>query len=328
MNQFPRPRVVVSACLEFEPVRYNGQVMPCPIIRDLQPHADYVTVCPEVEIGLGIPRDPIRIVKNSTGLHLIQPRTGKDVTQKMDAFTDDFLNRLPPIDGFIFKSQSPTIGLHNIKVYAGVEKAPVIDKTSGFFAQKIIDHYGGYPMEEDDRLRNIAIRHHFLTKLFTFARFRQHAQLSREHLRVFHEENRLLFHTYNETQWSRLEEFMKTDIHDTSPHERYLEGLKHLLARPPSVADYLTLAHNIIDTGSAQTTPGQQEACRDAVRHYENNTLCLAGLMQILKTYAGFTGQNHLLQQTLFYPYPDDLLPPIEGDRDKDYWKDRAFTYG
>jgi len=63
MNMFPKPVVVVSACLEFENVRYDGQVIPCKIVRDLEPYVEYIKVCPEVAIGLGVPRDPIRIVK-------------------------------------------------------------------------------------------------------------------------------------------------------------------------------------------------------------------------------------------------------------------------
>jgi uncharacterized protein YbbK (DUF523 family) len=115
-------------------VRYDGQVIPCKIVRDLEPYVEYIKVCPEFAIGLGVPRDPIRIVKRDGDKRLIQPKTKGNITEKMNDFTTRFINSLPDVDGFIFKSKSPTIGLRGIKVYGGIENAPVIERSSGFFA--------------------------------------------------------------------------------------------------------------------------------------------------------------------------------------------------
>jgi len=75
--------VVSSKCLEFEACRYNGVMIPDPFVRKLIPLADFLPVCPEMEIGLGVPRDPIRVVSEKGGLRLIQPSTGLDCTEKM-----------------------------------------------------------------------------------------------------------------------------------------------------------------------------------------------------------------------------------------------------
>jgi uncharacterized protein YbbK (DUF523 family) len=164
MMNFPKPVVVVSACLEFEKVRYDGQVIPCKIVRDLEPFVEYIRVCPEFAIGLGVPRDPIRIIKIGGEKRLIQPKTKEDITEKMNNFTTGFIQSLPDVDGFIFKSKSPTIGLRGIKVYAGIEQSAVLEQSSGFFADQIIQAFPDYPMEEDDRLRNATIRDNFLVK--------------------------------------------------------------------------------------------------------------------------------------------------------------------
>ncbi|HTY07903.1 MAG TPA: DUF523 domain-containing protein, partial [Candidatus Edwardsbacteria bacterium] len=78
--------MVASRCLEFEACRYNGQMIPCPVVRQLQPLADFRPVCPEVEIGLGVPRDPIRIVESKGKRSLYQPSTGRDLTETMGDF--------------------------------------------------------------------------------------------------------------------------------------------------------------------------------------------------------------------------------------------------
>ena len=99
-----RPIVVVSKCLDLDACRYNGQFIRVPFIRALQRHVEIRPVCPEVEIGLGTPRDPIRIVVVGKTRHLVQPATGRDVTGIMEKFTRTFLDGIGEVDGFILKS--------------------------------------------------------------------------------------------------------------------------------------------------------------------------------------------------------------------------------
>lgn len=195
MTNFSKPKIVASACLEFDKVRYDGQVVPSKIIKDLEPFSEFKKVCPEFEIGLGVPRYPIRIVKVDGGYRLIQHKTNRDVTEDTNNFTEKFINGLEEVDGFIFKSKSSTMGVSGIKVYSGMQGSPVIEKCSGFFAGKIAKEYAGHPIEEEDRLRNKKIRDHFLTALFLFADFRESKKQNK--LDEFHENNRLLFNFYN-----------------------------------------------------------------------------------------------------------------------------------
>ena len=95
VRDFTKPRVVVSRCIEFEPVRYNGQMMTSDLVRSLKPLVEFIPVCPEVEVGLGVPREPVRIVKVGDTLRLIQPATGLDLTDRMNRFSREFLDALP-----------------------------------------------------------------------------------------------------------------------------------------------------------------------------------------------------------------------------------------
>jgi len=104
VREYPRPRLVVSRCIEFDPCRYDGSKIPSPTVARLREYADCIPVCPEVEIGLGIPRATVRIVRIDGADHLMQPATGRDVTEEMSAFAAGYLDSLPQIDGFILKS--------------------------------------------------------------------------------------------------------------------------------------------------------------------------------------------------------------------------------
>ena len=90
---------MVSRCLEFDHCRYNGDMITSHIVSKLKGYVDFLPVCAEVEIGLGIPRNPVRIVLEGGEQRLVQPATGRDVTEDMNAFSASFLDSLDSVDG-------------------------------------------------------------------------------------------------------------------------------------------------------------------------------------------------------------------------------------
>lgn len=172
MKRFPRPNVVVSNCLELSACRYNGQVIHDDFVKKLSDHVNLVPVCPEVSIGLGVPRFPIRLVSQEKKVRLIQPATNLDLTDKMQDFCSDFLSRLKDVDGFILKFRSPSCGLKDVRFYSKAEKSAALGKTSGVFGGNVVRMFPGLAIEDEGRLRSLKIREHFLTKLFTLASFR------------------------------------------------------------------------------------------------------------------------------------------------------------
>jgi uncharacterized protein YbbK (DUF523 family) len=111
MAEFPRPRVVVSSCLGLDACRFDGSSASSRFVELLQPHVDLVPVCPELSLGLGAPRPPVRLVQLDGQTRLVQPTTGRDLTDTMQDFARSFLESLPPVDGFLLKSRSPSCGL-------------------------------------------------------------------------------------------------------------------------------------------------------------------------------------------------------------------------
>jgi uncharacterized protein YbbK (DUF523 family) len=200
MREFPKPVVVVSKCITFEPVRWNGQIIASEFIEKLKPYVNFVPVCPEVEIGLGVPRDPIRIVLVNGEKKLLQPTTGFDFTDKMTKFSESFLDSLDSVDGFILKSASPSSGFKNVKVYPSIEKVSSIEKAPGFFGGAVLQKFPNLAIEDERRLLNPRIREHFLTKLFTLASFREVKKSGKvKDLVKFQADNKYLFTAYNQT---------------------------------------------------------------------------------------------------------------------------------
>lgn len=319
---FPKPVVVVSRCLEFEPVRYNGQIMPCPLVKELEPFVDYIKVCPEYEIGLGVPRDPIRIVKQKDKLHLIQPKTKEDITDKMNKFTQDFIDSLPEIDGFIFKSDSPTIGLRNIKIYSGIEKAPVVQRGHGFFAGQLLDAYPEYPMEEENRLRNNSIRHSFLVKLFVFAAFRSiKNDQNQDQLNQFHNQHHYLYSLYDPAFPKQATSIIeKKDGSFESKANLYFEKLKDLFHSHPSTDDYIRVWNDLLSYFDNKISSAEKEFINSLMQKYRDNRICQSGVNDYFFSLALRFPDGFIEHQRIFEPYPSSLLPVVDEKRDKDYW--------
>lgn len=290
-----KPIVLSSSCLEFEKVRYDGNFIPSRIVKDLMHFVEFIRVCPEYAIGLGVPREPIRIVKKGDEYRLIQHKTNKDVTDDMNNFSDKFINELGEVDGFIFKSKSPTMGVSNIKVYSGMKGSPVVERCGGFFAGKISDRYKGYPIEEDDRLRNKRIRDHFLTKLFLFAEFREASNEGK--LKDFHKNNSLLLRFYNR------ELHNKTDPKSGD----YFENIKLIMDKPPSSEMIAEFFEEVL-----------QKKDSSIITDYKDNKISLETLKEVSRH---ILDEEIISGKTFFEPYPKELRQDAESDRDKDYWK-------
>lgn len=195
-HPFPRPRIVLSRCLEMEACRYNGRMIRSAVVRSLDPWVEWVPVCPEVEVGLGTPRDPIRLVRLegasggttradaatpedagtpvvAEGTRLIQPSTGRDLTDEMHAFRKAFLDALGPVDGFLLKSRSPSCGIDGVKVFAGRDDEEPVDRAPGMFAAAVLERFPDLPVEHEARLTEPDVRDRFLRRVFASAARRQ-----------------------------------------------------------------------------------------------------------------------------------------------------------
>ena len=112
-------RIVISRCLGLDSCRYNGEKIDAPWLQELVSKVDILSVCPEVEIGLGVPRSPINLVKDEKGVRVIQDGTGFDLSEEMVSFSQGYLRYIGKVDAFILKSKSPSCGLGTTKIHEG-----------------------------------------------------------------------------------------------------------------------------------------------------------------------------------------------------------------
>jgi uncharacterized protein YbgA (DUF1722 family)/uncharacterized protein YbbK (DUF523 family) len=169
-----RIRLGISSCLLGNLVRYDGGHQHDRYLTEtLGSYVEYVPVCPEVECGLGIPRESMRLVGDPDSPRLLTSRSGIDHTEKMRAWFKERLKELAMenLDGFIFKKDSPSSGMERVKVYSD-EGMPRKTGT-GIFARAFMDYFPTLPVEEDGRLHDPGLRENFIERIFVHRRWRQ-----------------------------------------------------------------------------------------------------------------------------------------------------------
>ncbi len=151
----PRPRVVISACLGFEACRYDGTIKEAPLLARLQRAAEVLPICPEVEIGLSIPRDPIVLLdEGESELEMFQLGSRQRLREAMRAFSGRFLGGLGRVDGFILKHRSPSCGLADTRVHRP-GRVPLPDgerRADGLFAAAARAAFPALPLVGDEVL--------------------------------------------------------------------------------------------------------------------------------------------------------------------------------
>ena len=302
---------MISKCLDFEACRYNGQVIPYDLVKELGPFVEWVPVCPEVEIGLGTPRDPIRIVDSNGEARLVQPSTERDLTKSMHGFTDSFLGEVQDVDGFILKSRSPSCGIREVKAYTPDGHSSPDGKTRGLFGGAVIDRFPNAAIEDEGRLRNYVIREHYLTKLFARARFRAvAASASIRDLMDFHAHNKLLMMAYNQTRMRELGRLVAN--HKTMPRPQLLEaygnGLGQVMARAPRYTSNINAMMHVSGYFSKQLNREEKAFFQRELARYRERRVPLSTLLGVLRSWVVRFDNPYLKAQSFFEPFPESLM--------------------
>jgi len=321
LREFVKPVVIVSKCLGFAHCRFNGATISSHTVDKLKPHVEFRPVCPEVEIGLGIPRDPVRMVKEEDGLRLAQPATGYDVTDKMTEFAKSFLGSVEDADGFILKSRSPSCGIKDVKIYTSVGKVGSSSRGGGFFGGAVTEKFSSLPVEDEGRLTNFRIREHFLTKLFTTARFREvKSSKSMKELVQFHTESKLLLMAYNQVKMRVLGRIVANP--EKKPFDKLIGEYEEHLAGAFSRAARYTSNINVLMHGlgyfSKELSSDEKAFFLDSLERYRAESIPLSVPLNIIRSFVVRFQEDYLAQQTFFEPYPEELMEITDSGKGRD----------
>ncbi|MFB6263053.1 MAG: YbgA family protein [Bradymonadaceae bacterium] len=321
-REFTEPKVAMSACLELEQCRYNGQSIPDSFIRRLLPHVELTPICPEVEIGLGVPRDTIRLVDDDGRTRLVQPSTDEDLTDDMDAFAASFLRDAGTLDGWILKSGSPTCGPKDVKVYGAASNAPTVRTEPGQFARHVLDEDGELAVESEGRLRNYPIRHHFLTRLFSFAELRNLRQNpSVSDLVDFQRRHKHLLMTYDQEGMRELGRIAANP--DGEPpdalYAHYRDRFHAALAGRPERGDYINTFQHMYGHFKEELSATEREEFDSMLDEYRAHRLPLHALLALVRSWVSRFEYEYFADQSFLEPYPRELVQMRDSGKGVDF---------
>lgn len=309
---FERPRVVVSQCLGFAACRYNAQVVNDDFVARLAPHVEFLEVCPEVEIGLGVPREPIRLVRrrDESGVGLVQPATSRELTSEMREFSARFLDGITGVDGFVLKNRSPSCGTAGVKIYPEAGGAP-IGKAPGMFAAAVLERFGDSAIEDEGRLRNRAIREHFLLRLHAFARLRAVAAAGRNAALVeFHSRYKYVLMSYSQERARKLGRIVagvKQSGFEAAVLA-YRAEFAAALARPARPGAQVNTLMHILGYFSDHLSTREKALLLDLLQDYRDGRAALGSVLSVLRAWVVRFELPYLAEQALFEPYPRELV--------------------
>jgi len=310
-----RPVVVLSHCLADRPCRYNGVAIRDPYVALMANFVAFKPVCPEVDIGLGVPRDPIHLADDGGGgVRLVQPATGLDVTEKMRAFAERFLKSLGPADGFLLKGRSPSCGIGDVKVHSSDGKR-VVRREAGIFAAAVLEGFPGTAVEEEGRLNDFSIRDHFLTRVFASARLRQVRSMSA--LVGFHASHKLLLMAHNQAAMRDLGRVVAN--HEKLPLPdvlaRYREGLGRALARPAKTPARINVFEHAFGYFSGGLSPAEKRHFQQLLGKYRSSRVPVGAVTALLRSWTERFRTAYLAGQVLFDPYPEELVSLLDSGK-------------
>ena len=307
-----RIRLGISSCLLGNPVRYDGQHKLDRFLRDLLgKHVDWVPVCPEVECGLGVPREAMRLVGDPEAPRLVTRQTGRDLTEPMLAWARRRVPELAAEDlcGFVFKSESPSSGMERVKVY-GPGGMPV-KKGVGLFARAFQAAYPLLPVEEEGRLHDPRLRENFIERIFTFRRWKDMEDRSRTRGKLvdFHTRNKLLLLAHSPRHYQALGKLVadaKARPADAlfGEYEKLLmEGLG-LRATPRKNANVL---QHIAGYFKKVLTADERQELLETIELHRTELVPLIVPITLVNHYVRKFDQPYLKLQTYLNPHPAEL---------------------
>jgi uncharacterized protein YbgA (DUF1722 family)/uncharacterized protein YbbK (DUF523 family) len=307
-----RPKLAISACLVGEEVRYNGGHKASKFCtRVLGEHVDFVPVCPEVAVGLGVPREPIRLVGDPDHPQARgSVHSSLDVTAPLIRYGEKMASSLEDICGYIFMHKSPSCGLERVKVYR--EDGVTLPETGrGLYAQAFCAARPDLPVEEDGRLCDPVLRENFLVRVYAYAQWQLllATGLTKGRLLAFHARYKYQLMANHPQQYKALGRLLgsmgRAEVDEIAP--RYFSQLMAALRRCATRGTHANVLQHIAGyLRNSLDSPGRQEVAQ-LISQYRRGLVPLVVPLTLLKHLFRLHPHPYIRDQVYLQPHPEAL---------------------
>lgn len=307
-----KPKLGVSACLLGAEVRFNGGHKESHLCtRALTDYFEFVPACPEVAIGMGIPREPIRLVgdaENPQALGSVNREL--NVTQALADYGVQMADELSDISGYIFMQKSPSCGLERVKVYRE-NGAPVDGGGSGIYAKAFCARHPNLPVEEDGRLNDPILRENFITRVFAYAAWHEllEAGLTRRSLTEFHSRYKYQLMANDPVQYRALGNMLGS-MGRSDPNEiaaQYFSDLMAALKKCATRRTHTNVLQHLTGYLKQTISTADKQEIQQLIAQYHQGIVPLIVPLTLLKHHFRQHPDPYVALQVYMQPHPENL---------------------
>jgi uncharacterized protein YbgA (DUF1722 family)/uncharacterized protein YbbK (DUF523 family) len=303
----------ISTCLLGEKVRYDGSHQLDHFLTDtLGRYVKLVPVCPEVEYGLPVPREALRLAGTPESPRLVTVRTGIDHTEGMMSWAQIRLSQLEKEDlcGFVFKSRSPSSGMRGVKVYTptGISS----NKGTGIFAAEFMRQSPLMPVEDDGRMHDPELRENFIERIFVFKRWKEFKEKggSLRDLIDFHSDHKLLILAHSPKHYTTLGRLVAVakKYRPDKLHNAYLSTLMEGLRSIATTKKNTNVLTHILGYFKKYLSQDDRHELLEVIETYHKGLVPLIVPIMLLKHYVRKHDEPYLRRQHYLNPHPIELM--------------------
>ncbi len=302
----------VSSCLLGNNVRFDGGHAHDRYLTDtLGQYVEYLPVCPEVECGLGVPREALRLVGDVNNPRLMTVHSGRDYTDAMLRWARKRVRELAhdKLCGFIFKSKSPSSGMERVKIY-DAHGVPA-KKGVGLFARTFMEHFPLLPVEDEGRLHDPVLRENFIERLFAYHRWQTLLEEKKTTGRVvdFHTRHKLLILSHSPLHYQTMGRLVAHA--QTLPVGRLYAEYESLLMESLLIKTTLRKNCNVLmhlmGYFKKQLSADEKQELLDIINQYRQGIVPLIVPITLINHYVRKYDQPYLKNQYYLHPHPAEL---------------------
>ena len=303
-------KIGISSCLLGEKVRFDGQHKYHWYINEvLEQYFEYISICPEVAIGMGIPRKSVRLVGNVDSPEMIEPGSGKNWTKDMHKYNHRILPKLSELSGYLFKKGSPSCGVFRTKVYQ--DNGIPLPHGQGIFAKAFVERYPLIPIEDEGRLNDAQLRENFIKRVFAYHRLKiqMDKKFKRSDWIKFHEQSKYLLLSHSRTHYSTLGNLVANMKHVPAKEfkstyaKAYMETFKVKSTRKKNMDVLL----HILGFMKTQLNSLQKKDLLQVIQSYREGTIPLIVPVTLLSHYIRVFDIAYIKDQYYLNPHPYNL---------------------
>ncbi|HKQ30166.1 MAG TPA: DUF523 and DUF1722 domain-containing protein [Burkholderiales bacterium] len=297
-------RIGISACLLGEKVRYDGgHKRDAYAVRTLARHVELLPVCPEVAIGLGVPRAPIHLVLRDGAVRAVGVADpARDVTDALAGYGRRISRSLEDISGYVFKRRSPSCGLHDVAVEGGTRAG------RGIYADAVLQALAPLPSADEADLADAARRDNFLERVFAFRRWQALVAtgVTTAGLVQFHAAHKLALMAHSPRSVSELGRL----VAHADPVERvagdYIVRFMQTLSRPATAARHENALLHMLGYLKKRLDRADKAEMLDVIRRYRAQRVPRAAVLKLLRRHFKRHPDVYISRQTYLYPSTEE----------------------